>query len=157
MPPESPLVSPTMRERLGKWTPWGPPSPPISESDIRRWAIASYWNCVPPRLYWDRDYAASTHWGGIIAPPDFNPFAWPISRPHSTGDGRTRRRVNGGVQMQFGVPMRPGDRIQARSRIEGWQPKSGRTGDLLLVDFAHEWRNQRVETVRITVHTMVYS
>jgi hydroxyacyl-ACP dehydratase HTD2-like protein with hotdog domain len=108
-------------------------------------------------LYWDRDYAATTRWGSIIAPPDFNPFAWPISRPHSTGDGRTRRRVNGGVQMQFGVPMRPGDRIQARSRIEGWQPKSGCTGDLLLVDFAHEWRNQRAETVRITVHTMVYS
>ncbi len=26
---------------------------PISQSDIRRWAIAVYWPQTPPRLFWD--------------------------------------------------------------------------------------------------------
>jgi hypothetical protein len=36
---------------------WGDerPSLPISESDIRKWAIASYWPERPPRLFWDQD------------------------------------------------------------------------------------------------------
>jgi len=159
---DSPLVSPRMRERLGVWTPWGPPSPPISESDIRRWAIAVYWPATPPRLYWDAEYAVTTRWGGIVAPAEFNPFAWPPpdQRPAAplAGDRseRTARRVNGGSHMRFGVAMRPGDRIEARSRLEGWRAKEGRAGELLFVDFRHEWRNQRGETVRDAVHTLIY-
>ena len=33
---------------------------PISESDIRRWAIAVYYPAEPPRLYWDAEYAKNT-------------------------------------------------------------------------------------------------
>ena len=47
-------------------------SPPISESDIRKWAIATYWPDKPPSIYWDADYAKGTKYEGIIAPPDFN-------------------------------------------------------------------------------------
>jgi hypothetical protein len=32
-------------------------SPPISENDIRKWAIAVYWPETPPKLYWDADHA----------------------------------------------------------------------------------------------------
>jgi hypothetical protein len=49
---------------------------PISESDIRRWAIATYYPDPPPRLFWDAAYAATTRHGGIVAPEEFNPFAW---------------------------------------------------------------------------------
>jgi hypothetical protein len=162
MTEESALVTPRMRERLGVWTPWGPPSPPISESDIRRWAIAVYWPDPPPRLYWDQEYATTTRWGGIVAPVEFNPFAWPPpdqrTAPAPTGERRERtaRRVNGGSRIRFGVVMRPGDRIEARSRLEGWRAKDGRTGELLLVDVHHEWRNQRGELVRDAVHTLIY-
>ena len=43
--------------------------------------IAVYWPDEPPRLYWDEEYARTTKWGGIIAPQEFNPFAWPPERP----------------------------------------------------------------------------
>jgi hypothetical protein len=151
-----------MRERLGIWTPWGPPSPAIDESDIRRWAIAVYWPEPPPRLYWDEEYAKTTRWGGIIAPVEFNPFAWPPpdhgpSRAPSGSDREPRaQRVNGGCHMRFGVPMRPGDRIEARSQLVGWRARAGRAGDLLLVDFRHQWRNHRGESVRDAVYTLIY-
>ena len=161
---DSPLVTPRMRERLGVWTPWGPPSPPIAESDIRRWAIAVYWPETPPRLYWDGEYAATTRWRGIVAPAEFNPFAWPVpERTASEGGGDARaghtpraRRVNGGSHITFGVPMRPGDRIEARSQLVEWRVKQGRAGELLFVDFHHQWRNQRGEAVRDAIHTLIY-
>src|SRR5436305_14710669 len=49
---------------------------PISTSDIRKWAQAVYYPEPPPRLYWDEAYAATTKHGGMVAPEDFNPFAW---------------------------------------------------------------------------------
>ena len=62
---------------------WSEPvvAPPVSISDIRKWAIAIYWPETPAKLFWDEDYAKTTRYGGIIAPQDFNPFAWPIDRP----------------------------------------------------------------------------
>ena len=51
-------------------------SPPISLSDIRRWAVAVYWPERAPQLFWDEDYARSTRFRGIVAPEDLNPFAW---------------------------------------------------------------------------------
>jgi hypothetical protein len=159
---DSPLVTPRMRERLGVWTPWGPPSPSVSASDIRRWAIAVYWPHTPPRIFWDDEYARTTRWGGIIAPAEFNPFAWPIPQPPQPGAGpaerreRRTRRVNGGCRIRFGVAMRPGDRIEARSQIEGWHAKAGRSGELLFVDVRHQWRNQDGAPVRDAVHTLVY-
>ena len=161
MSDDSPLVTPRMRERRGVWTEWGPPSAPVSASDIRRWAIAVYWPRTPPRLYWDEDYAKSTRWGGIVAPAEFNPFAWPIepqpSRRALDGQaGRRVRRVNGGSRIRFGAAMRPGDCIEARSQLVEWRAKRGRSGDLLFVDFRHQWRNQRGQDVRDAVHTLVY-
>ena len=71
------LVTPEMIKRQGVWG-HEETSFPISLSDIRKFAIAVYWPQTPPRLFWDEEYARTTRWGGIIAPQDFNPFAWPI-------------------------------------------------------------------------------
>ena len=73
------LVTPDMFEEKDKWS---EPrvSPPIAMSDIRKWAIAVHWPETPPPLYWDEEYAKTTRYGGIIAPLDFNPFAWPVHR-----------------------------------------------------------------------------
>ena len=57
-------------------------APPIALADIRKWAIAVYWPENPPPLYWDEDYAKTTRYSGIVAPLDFNPFAWPVDRAH---------------------------------------------------------------------------
>ncbi len=155
-----------MQRSLGVWDSWGRWSAPIRDSDIRRWAIAVYWPDAPPSRFWDEAAAASTPANGIVAPEEFNPFAWPApvastSRPQSSADRqpdprRVRRRVNGGCRATYGEPMRPGDRIRRRIRLHGWRTAQGSSGPLLLVDFEHEWRNQRDELVRTAVYTLVY-
>src|SRR5437016_5375570 len=99
---DHPLVTDGMRRHRGVWGSWGRWSAPIRDSDIRLWAIAVYWPESPPRRFWDDAFARGTQWRGIVAPDDFNPFAWPASTasPRDEPDWRpdpkaTRRRVNG--------------------------------------------------------------
>ena len=91
---------------------------PVERGEIRRWAIAVYWPQRPPPIYWDEEYAKATPWGGIIAPPDFNPFTWPVDEEgfkakvdmtnNQTRAGSTvgtepgQRILNGGTRV--GVP-----------------------------------------------------
>ena len=131
-------------------------APPITETDIRRWVIATFYPEKPPRIYWDPEYAATTRWGGIVAPPDFNPFAWSFERgPFSTlsmrgqrPDGSRLSGMNGGQTDTYGVPMRAGDVISERSRLLDWQEREGRLGHTLYVKSEIEWRNQNDEDVR---------
>jgi len=155
---ETSLVTPDMEERRGVWGNERV-SPPISESDIRRWAIATYWPEKPPALYWDADYARNTRYGGIIAPPDFNPFAWPIDRPARPGGGNTgqagrgRTSLNGGQTDTYGVPQRPGDVIRSRTRLKDWNEREGRMGLMLYTFTETEWTNQHGELVRTRIST----
>ena len=73
-------------------------APAVGVNDIARWATATYWPERPPPVYVDADAAASTPWGGIVAPRDFDPFAWMPERPWS-GD------------WLFGMGVEPGRRV----------------------------------------------
>ncbi len=141
---------------------------PITETDIRRWAMATYYPHKPPRIYWDADYAATTRWNGIVAPPDFNPFAWTIHEPPSKPpkvsvpnaqprhpDGRHLTGMNGGQTDTYGVRMRPGDVITARSRLLDWHEREGRLGHTLYMRTEIEWKNQREELVRTRISTQI--
>ena len=155
---EETLVTQDMIDRQGVWS-GERVSPPIAESDIRKWAIATYWPEKPPAIYWDAEYAAGTKHGGIVAPSDFNPFAWPINRPvrpaaANTGKGgRGRTGLNGGQTDTYGVPMRPGDVIKARSRLKEWNERQGRMGLMLYTFTETEWTNQNDEMVRVRIST----
>ncbi len=144
------------------------PPPPIAESDIRRWAIATYWPEKPPRIYWDVEYARTTKHGGIVGPPDFNPFAWPVERVQpgraamrtAEGgrgrDGKSRKgmnAMNGGQTDTYGVPMRPGDVIKSRTRLVDWKERQGRLGLTLYTFTETEWTNQHGELVRRRIST----
>ena len=154
------LVTKEMQERRGVWGE-SRVSPPIALSDIRKWAIAVYWPEKPPRLYWDEQYAKTTRWGGIIAPQEFNPFAWPVEREveragaaqRDTGPGT--RIMNGGQVETFGVPMRPGDVITARSRLKEWDERQTRLGLTIFSYTELEWRNQRNELVKTRISTSI--
>ena len=75
MAPERTHITPQMRDIVGLELRRAT-SFPITDSDIRRWAIAVYYPEPAPRLFWDAEYAAGTSHGGIVAPEEFNPFAW---------------------------------------------------------------------------------
>ncbi len=152
-------------EMLASTGVWGPSrsSYPITETDIRRWAMATHYPKHPPRIYWDAEYAATTRYQSIIAPPDFNPFAWSIERPAALARGLSGRRpdgkpltgMNGGQTDTYGVPMRPGDVISARSRLIGWEEREGRLGHTLYVRTEIEWRNQNDELVKTRISISV--
>jgi hypothetical protein len=160
MPETETLVTPEMAETKGVWGSERV-SYPISESDIRKWAIAVYWGEAPPRLYWDADYAAGTRWGGIIAPQDFNPFAWSVPtgavKPAGAVPGQQVRKggnvMNGGQADTYGVPMRPGDVITARTRLASFEERTGRNGLTLFTYTETEWRNQDGELVKTRIST----
>lgn len=167
---EDTFVTQDMVNRKGVWG-GERTSPPISTSDIRKWAIATYWPQKPPSIYWDEEYAKTTRHGGIIAPSDFNPFAWPVERvrPARTGPpdpaanltpsgGKPRRSttgMNGGQTDTYGAPMRPGDVITSRSRLKDWNEREGRLGLTLFTFTETEWRNQNGELVRTRISTSI--
>ncbi|RAY17293.1 hypothetical protein DPM19_02150 [Actinomadura craniellae] len=148
---------------------------PISASDIRKWALAVYFPQTPPSRYADPRAAAA---GRLVAPLDFNPFAWGAAE--ETGTGREieigpeyrssgamehylgvtppelRRALNGGVSATYtGVPMRPGDVITAESAIAGYSEREGRLGAMLLTDIATTWTNQDGDEVRTRRMTLI--
>jgi hypothetical protein len=159
--PAESMVSPEMVERKGVWGETRT-SYPVAASDIRRWAIAVYWPERPPPVFWDEAYAATTRWGGIIAPQDFNPFAWPVERAgmgarpaRAPGGGGGRRVMNGGQTDTYAVPIRPGDVILARSRLRDWEERTTRLGETLFVFNETEWTNQDGDLVKRRVSTAI--
>lgn len=146
---------------------------PISESDIRKWAIAVYYPEPPPRLFWDADHAATTRYGGIVAPEDFNPFAWitpegPRPPYQPTAEGVNSREINlgieppptshilnGGAEIEFGARMRPGDVITSVSRLHSYSEREGRLGLMLFTVGETVWTNQNGEVVKTTHGTSI--
>jgi len=166
------VITDGMRAAIGRET-GRSVSFPISVSDIRRWAVAVYYPEEPPRLFWDEDYAAKTVHGGIVAPEEFNPFAWmaadPPGLPPSVGGydpDRTEKvlgvdppgltnLLNGGMEVDYGARMRPGDVITSVSRLAGYKEREGRLGLMLFTSSESVWTNQRNEMVKRTVGTII--
>jgi hypothetical protein len=146
---------------------------PITDSDIRRWAIAVYYPESAPRRFWDAEYAATTSLGGIVAPEEFNPFAWMASEtvlastdgaggaqsvPEALVGGEvppTTAMVNGGLEVEYGVRMRPGDVITSTSMIGEYTEREGRLGLMLFSTILDTWTNQRGETVKTSRNTLI--
>jgi hypothetical protein len=142
---------------------------PIGVNDIRRWAIAVYYPETPPREHWDEEYAATTPWGGIVAPEEFNPFAWATKAPPLSA-----RRSQGGpgrwghFEAVFGVEpppyravlqsrvianyspvrMRPGDVIRSVDRISEYFEREGKMGLQLYTTISVDFFNQHDEWVK---------
>lgn len=132
---------------------------PVSSSDIRRWAIAVYYPEPPPEVFWKPHE-------GLRAPEDFNPFAWMTADGPSdesggdpnntdntelqlgiTGPG-LKFQLNGGLEVEYGVPMRPGDVITSVSRVTGYSEREGRLGLMLFTVIEDVWTNQDGAEVR---------
>jgi hypothetical protein len=142
---------------------------PIETSDIRRWAAAIYWPEAPPRLFWDEDYAKKTAHGGIVAPEEFNPFAWftaegPNLPPTFEGAVRsggveeefgvtppaTTAIMNGGQEIDYGVRMRPGDVITSgKTKLLEYKERQTRLGLMLMTVNETTWTNQKGEMVKV--------
>lgn len=147
---------------------------PVAESDIRRWALAVYYPLRPPARYLDAAVAAKSRWGSIIAPEEFNPFAWLAAEEETAAaDGSDdndpgrieislgitppglKHQLNGGMEVEYGVPMRPGDVITQVSRLADYIERSGRLGLMLFTIFEDIWTNDRDELVKRIRTTLI--
>ena len=148
---------------------------PIDASDIRRWAIAIYYPQEPPRLFWDEAHARTTAFGGIVAPEDFNPFAWMTAepegvqarpkagRPDEFVEGKLGvpgpglgHMLNGGLSVTYGpARMRPGDVITSETSLAEYREREGRLGLMLFTISETRWTNQRDELVKSSQNTLI--
>lgn len=111
-------------------------------------------------LYFDEEYARTTPYGGIIAPPNYLTavITYGLGAPEDelTVDGlgrrqddgyslpiKAQRRMAGGQELEFHQPVRPGDLITRRSRTTGMEQREGKSGALVLVYTEQRYFNQR--------------
>jgi hypothetical protein len=138
----------------------------VSESDIRKWAAAVYYPEEPPARFWDEQAAGVAKAAGIVAPEEFNPFAWMRAEPKgvkpntATSDADSTERslgiegphlmnqLNGGVSVDYGVPIRPGDVITSVTRLGEYSERVGSLGLMLFTPLETTWTNQRGEVVK---------
>jgi acyl dehydratase len=136
---------------------------PVDANDIRRWAQAIWYPEPPPADQFDVTVAAEGPWGGLVAPRDFNPYAWhpdfhPEAYPWMRGMGTEpgRRGLNGGQRTWYGAPIRPGDVIASQVTLIDTYEKEGRIGTMLFLVDQARWTNQRGELVRVSERTTIY-
>ncbi|WP_172831280.1 FAS1-like dehydratase domain-containing protein [Mycobacterium asiaticum] len=136
---------------------------PVDANDIRRWAQAIWYPEPPPADQFDIAVAALGPWGGLVAPRDFNPYAWhpdfhPEAYPWMRGMGTEpgRRGLNGGQRTWYGAPIRPGDVISSEVTLVSAYEKEGRLGTMLFLVDRAVWSNQRGELVRTSERTTIY-
>jgi hypothetical protein len=146
---------------------------PITATDIRRWALATYYPDEPPPMYWDEEYAATTVHRGLVAPLELNPFAWLAAEPRGlvrqggainpdfienslgvAGPG-LKFMLNGGMETTYGVRMRAGDAITSMRRLAGYSEREGRLGLMLFTISEDTWTNQRGEVVKTHRDTLI--
>ncbi len=104
-------------------------------------------DAVPPLWHWL--YFLPLHRQSEIGPdghPQRGGFMPPVPLP---------RRMWAGSDMQFVQPLRVGQTIERRSRIEDVRLKEGRTGPLLFVDVRHEIHAAGALAL-VDVHHIVY-
>ena len=140
------------------------PSLPIDANDIRRWAQAEYYPDAPPAAVFDAEAARSGPWGELVAPRDFNPFAWnpdhhPEAYPWMRGMGTEPgyRGLNGGQSNWYFAPMRVGDVVTADVTLIDTFEKEGKVGTMMFLVDETRLTNQRGELVRITHRVSIYS
>lgn len=140
-------------ERIGRTLP-PVAAPPVGENDIARWSIATWWPEPPP--------AIESAWGGVVAPRDFDPFAWMPSRPWAgdwlwgMGAEPGTRVLNGGQRNRYFAPIRPGDVISVTRRFVDVVERETKGGPRVFFTSEFVWRNQRDELVKIGEQTTIY-
>ncbi|MBI4338944.1 MAG: MaoC family dehydratase N-terminal domain-containing protein [Chloroflexi bacterium] len=153
------LISPEVRALVGYKTKWRAAVEPVSRSEVRRFAVATY-NQSP--LHLEEAYAERSRWGVVIAPPTFavrgvrgklgSGEAPEVTLPPDHLNPATPRRVNGGNEMEVFRPVQVGDEVRQRSRLLSVTEKSGRSGPFVLMVVETVYVDQRDLAVRIVRH-----
>ena len=132
------------------------PQPEQFNYDVTRDGIRHFAYCIPDwnALYLDEEYAATTRWRGIIAPPGYlyahGSPAW-LGKLPGIKDASGRELTgsdNATEAWEFFHPVRPGDKVLSHGKIAAIElKKSRKLGDAVLVNEEMRFTNQKGEIV----------
>ena len=134
-------------------------SHPVGANDIRRWAQAVYYPEPPPAGLVDETVAREGPHGGLVAPREFNPFAWMpglgMGRYWDILRARRSTAINGGQRSDYFAQIRPGDVITRTRRFTDVYEKEGRSGSMVFVVGETRWTNQEGALVKLGRDTLI--
>jgi acyl dehydratase len=132
---------------------------PVGANEIRRWAQAVYYPSPAPARFMDESVALRGPFAGLVAPREFNPFAWTpgvgLGRHWDLLTAQRPTAINGGQRSTYHAPIRPGDVITRSRRFADVYEKQGRSGSMVFVVGETRWTNQRGELVRLGRDTLI--
>lgn len=139
---------------------------PVGANDIRRWAIATYFDEKVPDEYYFEKVAEHGPWRGLVAPRDLNPFVWMPDMDMGASEPWLMRRgmgitpgtrvLNGGQRNRYYAPIRANDVITCVATLAEARESEGKLGTMLFLVNETRWTNQRNELVRIGNRTTIY-
>lgn len=135
----------------------------VTKRDIKRFAQAIG---EDNPAHFDEDYAKSTRYGDIIAPPLFcQMFTFedvPADRLPDDGSPveidvpvPARRTVGGGSSFEIFLSVKAGDKITVKSTLKDVFTKEGRSGQLYFIVVDTEFSNQKNELVARETATFI--
>ena len=106
-------------------------------------------------LYTDREYAKTTPYGSMIAPPTFCVVFRSKANMPDLKLSYGKRGFDGGKECRLLAPIRPGDTITGVDRIAEVYEKTGRSGSMIFIIRESELTNQHGETVAIVRQSLI--
>jgi len=126
----------------------------VEAGAIRRFAIASM---ETDPIYYDEEYAKTTEYGTIIAPPNFaRTFYIPPVRPVEGDMLPIRGRLHATQKYEYLKPIKAGDTVYFRSTLVSAREKQGSSGWLLFLTFEHAVLDENGEAYNLGYNTSVY-
>jgi acyl dehydratase len=167
------VVTPAMKELVGRQTEPQTAATPVSDSELRRFLHATM---ETDPVHWSADEAEERPYGGVVAPPLYpvhafrravgtpDPFGrfdadpdWDGTIPRHSGLPRLElpyaRGLNGGVEADFFALAAEGDVVSSTSAYVRIEDHEGRSGPMVIVTTETEYRRQdgqKLVTVRST-------
>jgi len=169
-------ITDEVKQLIGRETDWVEACDPVEQGAIRRFHQAVM---DDDPIFWKDAEAATTRYGGVVAPPLFplHAFRRPSGTPDPLNrvsgdpdfDGVTRdfglglppvpiplpRLLNGGNQVEVYQLARPGDRIRAKSKYVDIYQKEGKSGLLVFILVETVYANQKGETLLKALQTHI--
>lgn len=107
------------------------------------------------KLYVDEEYAKSTPYGGLIAPPTF-PVALDAGGGELPLDLDYRRMLHGEQEFIYYRPISPGDRLYTQIKVSDLYEKKGKSGSMQFLVLDTEMKDPEGNMVAISRMNIIY-